>query len=189
MQVIHLSLATELQAISCKRLHCTEVQLHKTLYKCVCSEDSVCVCIHKPIDIAPQFSGPLRKIMSLFVSRTHLSVYNLLWGKHAKEITLPTQTPDKDTAGQYFFCMTILKPKIYWFALGAKCFLHITTSPNPTRNGTYICTIQADFKTRQIWGKAGTFTNIEKVVLFLNIRMRLVCLHFVCGKYRHLAVN
>lgn len=69
--------------------------------------------IHTPIDRAPQFSGSLGKRISLFVTRTRLSVYNLLWGKDVKGITLRMQTPDKDTAGQDFFCMSILTNKVY----------------------------------------------------------------------------
>lgn len=44
------------------------------------------VCIHTPTDMAPEISVSLRDKISLFVTRIHLSVYNLLWGKHVKGI-------------------------------------------------------------------------------------------------------
>lgn len=126
------------------------------------------MCIHTPVDMAPQFSVSLGKKISLFVTRTYLSVYNLLSGKYVNGVTQHMQPPDPDGAGQGFFCMSILTNKIYCLAPRAKRFLQITTSPDLVRNGTRACVIQTGSKTRHIWGKAGMFTNTETVFLFFS---------------------
>lgn len=67
-----------------EHLQCTEAELHKTQCGCVHLKDPECV--HSHTYTAPQISVSLRDRTSLLATRTHLSVYNLLWGKHVKGI-------------------------------------------------------------------------------------------------------